>query len=195
MGELCAPISLRGATGQTHVPRLSAAATDPAQGRPVTSPSSRGVPEASEAPWRGRGAPTPRGGPKRHGCWGRGPPLRPAALAASDPRTRQEPPRYNRATAVPHLLLGPGCGARAPTGPLGGPGQGGQQQQVEGAQDAPVPAACHLSPRLSARPVPAPPAVTSLGARVLLLSSSPPWGGLRPPPHLLPVASPLRCAG
>ena len=56
----------------------------------------------------------------------------------------QEPPRYNRPAAAPHLLLGPVC--RSPTDPPGHQGQGGhQQQQAEGVHDAQVPAACHLS--------------------------------------------------
>lgn len=88
----CAPTSLRAATGQTHFLRLSAAASDPAEGRPVTSSSSRGVPKASEAPWRGRRAPTPLG--SRSG----------RAAGARDRRSAPPPslPRWARPAGSPH---------------------------------------------------------------------------------------------
>lgn len=166
----------------------------------MTSPRSRGIREASEAPWRGRRAPSPSGarstllpGPGLAGL-PRLPLCLDGAPPAPRPRTRQESPRYNHAAAAPHLLLGPGCGT--PTDRPGRQGQGGyqqQQQQVEAAHDAPVPAACHRS-RLSGLRFPGPPAVTSPGTRVLRLPSPPPLGLLLPPRHRLRVASPLRCA-
>lgn len=98
---------------------------------------------ADAAAWAGIAAPTLL------------PPCLGGTRPAPDPGTRQQPPRYNRATAVPHLLLGPGC--RASIDPPGCQGQGGQQQQqqqqVAGAVDARVRAACHLSEDVRA-PVP-----------------------------------------
>jgi hypothetical protein len=59
-------------------------------------------------------------------------------------RSPGSPHGIRHAEAAPHLVLGPGRGA--PTHTPGCRGQGGrqQQQQVEGAHDEPVPAACHL---------------------------------------------------
>ena len=133
-----------------HYPHQTAA-----EGRLVTSPSSRGfskavprparhpdedaelrflrVPVAGTAAWAADGDSACLPSPLAK-VWSPGP---------RSLRARHEPPRCSRAAAAAHLLLGPVCGASAD--PPGSQGQGSrQQQQVEGAHGAPVPAACHL---------------------------------------------------
>ena len=89
-----------------------------AEHSPVTSPSSQrhlqSLPAANQAPWRARRAPTllgaglgDLGSARFSSCPGGG-------RGTESPHAR-EPPRYNRAAAVSHLLLGPVY--RAPTDP------------------------------------------------------------------------------
>lgn len=182
----------------------------------MTSPSSRGVPKAARRPARNIGEdaePRPLGAPEGRTS---ALPCLPSCLDwGSGSRTQQEPPRYNRAAATPHLLLGPCC--RAPTDPLSRQGQGGhQQQQVESAHEAPVPTACHLSrtvptrvPRAAgghepgnARPSPSPPLHPWVdSSRLPIASRSPPHcatqakaASLQPPPSTLATQR-LGCPG
>lgn len=149
----------------------------PAEGRPGTACSSRGVRgqgRRGPLPWEPEAAP-----PRRPRC--RGGLARPRIPAPGTSRlgttAQQQPLTFSWVqAAAPRMTLWAAAGREASS----------SRWKAARTRRCPPPA---ISPRPSAV------TVTSLGARVLRLSSPPPGGGLRPPlSHLLPVASPRRCA-